>query len=80
MAVANYKFEGTYITYLLAKKEIVDIVPANSSGFDLLIINKKDFKFDSVYLSLNKWDQLHKRKKLYIVRILIVQLVLNNLN
>ncbi|MGC8478912.1 MAG: hypothetical protein ACP5NE_03230 [Candidatus Micrarchaeia archaeon] len=41
------RFGEAYIAHLLAKRGVVDIVQANSSGFDLLAIDKGNHKLNS---------------------------------
>jgi hypothetical protein len=40
-AAAAGRFGEAYIAHLLAKKGVVDVVQANSSGFDLLAVDRK---------------------------------------
>lgn len=46
-AAAAGRFGEAYIAHLLAKKGIVDVVQANSSGFDLLAVDEKGHKLNS---------------------------------
>ncbi len=52
-AVAG-RFGEAYIAHLLAKKGVVDVVQANSSGFDLLAIDKKGHPLNSNGLSFRQ--------------------------
>lgn len=45
------RFGEAYIAHLLAKKGVVDVVQANSPGFDLLAIDKKGHRLNSDGLS-----------------------------
>ncbi|MCL4373908.1 hypothetical protein M1367_03470 [Candidatus Marsarchaeota archaeon] len=53
-AAAAGRFGEAYIAHLLAKKGVVDVVQANSSGFDLLAVDKKGRQLNSANLSFRK--------------------------
>lgn len=44
-AMVSGRFGEAYVSYLLVKRRIVDVVPANTAGFDLFAIDKKGKTF-----------------------------------
>lgn len=53
-AAAAGRFGEAYIAHLLAKKGVVDVVQANSSGFDLLAVDSKSHQLNSDGLSFKQ--------------------------